>query len=86
MTVYEAHPFYVKPTFWNQFGPRAWQSWVMGLPVPGDEGDRYWPGGYKISEIGPELMRRKGEDYRVASKERLVSERMKGCPFGRSKE
>ena len=58
----------------------------MGLPVPGDKGDRYWPGGYKISEVGPELMRGTGEDYKIASKARLVDERMKRCPFGSRKE
>lgn len=57
----------------------------MGLPVPGDEGDRYWPDGYKISDVGPDFMRGKGKDYKIASKERLVGERMKGCPFGRPK-
>lgn len=86
MTVYEAHPYYVKPTFWNRFEPRAWKSWIMGLPVPGDEGDKYRPSGYKIPELGPEFMRGKGAEYMRASKERLVGERMKGCPFGRPKK
>ena len=58
----------------------------MGLPVPGDEGDKYWPGGYKISDVGPKSMRGKGEDYRRATNEMLVGERMKGCPFGRPKK
>lgn len=58
----------------------------MGLPVPGDEGDKYRPNGYKISEVGPDSMRGKGADYMRASKEKLVDERMKGCPFGRLKE
>ena len=61
-------------------------SWIMGLPVPGDEGDKYSPGGYKISDIGPKAMRGKGEDYRRATNERLVGERMKSCPFGRTKK
>ena len=58
----------------------------MGLPVPGDEGDKYFPGGYKISEVGPDAMRGRGIGYREASKERLVGERIKGCPFGRPKK
>ena len=86
MKVYETHPYYVKPTFWNRFEPRAWFSRMMGLPVPGDEGDKYWPKGYKIGELGPESMRGKGEDYMRDSKEKLVVERMKGCPFARPKE
>lgn len=56
---------------------------ILGLPVPGDEGDKYRPGGYKISEVGPDFMKGKGEDHMSASKEKLVGERMKGCPFGR---
>ena len=58
----------------------------MGLPIPGDKGDKYWPNGYKIHEIGPESMRGKGETYARESKEKLVAERMKGCPFARAKE
>ena len=57
----------------------------MGLPIPGDKGDKYWPRGYKIHEIGPESMRGKGEAYARESKEKLVAERMKGCPFARIK-
>ncbi|CAF9940553.1 MAG: hypothetical protein ALECFALPRED_008712 [Alectoria fallacina] len=86
MTVYETHPWYVKPTVLKRFEPRAWKNWIMGLPVPGDEGDKYRPNGYKIPEIGPDFMRGKGADFMRASKERLVGERMKGCPFGRLKE
>lgn len=56
----------------------------MGLPVPGDGGEEFWPKGYKIHEIGPKSMRGKGEGYVRESRERLVKERMRGCPFGRA--
>lgn len=82
---YVAHPWYVKPNFWNRY-VRAWQSWIMGLPVPGDEGDKYRPSGYKIPEVGPDSMKGQGADYMRASKERLVSERVKRCPFARPSE
>lgn len=58
----------------------------MGLPVPGDEGDKYRPSGYKIPEVGPDSMKGQGADYMRASKERLVSERVKRCPFARPSE
>ena len=86
MTNYEAVPWYIRPTLWNRYGPFAWISWFRGVPVPGDEGDKYWPKGYKIEEVGPRRMRGKGADYWKESKEKLTSERMKGCPFGRSKK
>ena len=58
---------------------------MMGLPVPGDGGKTYWPDGYVIHEVGPESMRGKGEAYMKESRETLVAERMKGCPFARAK-
>ena len=56
---------------------------MMGMPVPGDEGEKYWPNGYSIEEIGPASMRGKGAEYTQKSREKLVVERMKGCPFVR---
>ena len=58
---------------------------MMGQPVPGDDGDKYMPEGYKIHEIGPRSMRGRGESYWRESREGLVEERMKGCPFAKVK-
>ncbi|KAM0794591.1 hypothetical protein BDR22DRAFT_883404 [Usnea florida] len=85
-TTYEAHPWYVKPSLWNRYGPMVWMTWILGLPVPGDEGDRYRPNGYKIPEVGPDSMRGKGVDFMRTSKERLEGQRQRRCPFGRPKE
>lgn len=83
---WETVPWYVKPSIRNRwFKLQSWTSWMMGLPVPGDEGDKYWPKGYKIHEIGPDAMRGKGESYAKESKEKLVAERTKACPFARVK-
>ena len=76
----------MKPTLWNRYGPFAWISRLRGVPLPGDEGEKYWPKGYKIEQIGPVCMRGKGADYWRESKEKLTRERTKGCPFGRSKK
>ena len=54
----------------------------MGLPVPGDEGEKYKPRGYKIGEVGPESMVGKGKESFEVTKERLRKERTGGCPFG----
>lgn len=80
-TKYDAEPFYVKPTIWGRWGPVAWMSWSMGLPLPGDDGDRFFPGGYRISEVGPTKMRGKGGEYVQESCNRLERTRTGGCPF-----
>ncbi|KAL2052501.1 hypothetical protein ABVK25_007061 [Lepraria finkii] len=82
---FEAIPWYVKPTLRNRFGPSAWIFCMSGLPLRGDEGEKYWPRGYKIEQIGPDIMSGKGGEYWRESKERLTRERGRGCPFGRAK-
>ena len=57
----------------------------MGLPVPGDEGDKYWPQGYKTEDVGPKAMRGKGGEYVREEKEKVLEMRARGCPFGRVK-
>ena len=86
MQTWDTVPWYVKPSFWNRWCKvQSWSSWIMGLPIPGDGGDKFWPNGYKIHEVGPEAMRGKGERYVRESKEKLVAERMRACPFARVK-
>ena len=85
MQSYEAVPWYVKPTLWNRYGPRTWMSRIKGLPLPGDDGDKYWPKGFRIEEIGPKMMRGKGAEYARESQEKLARMRMSGCPFARVK-
>ena len=81
----DAAPWYVKPTLWNRFGPWAWMARMMGLPVPGDEGGKYWPKGYKTQDVGPKFTRGKGGDFVKGEKEKMLRMRMAGCPFGRMK-
>ncbi|KAI9764604.1 MAG: hypothetical protein M1840_008334 [Geoglossum simile] len=50
---YRAHPWYIKPTFWARWGVRAWWTWAVGGVVPGDGGERYFPEGYLVEEVGP---------------------------------
>jgi hypothetical protein len=78
---YDADPFYVRPTLWNRWGPSAWLPRLRGLPLPGDDGDTYHPGGYLIPEIGPDAFFGKGKAEADETKARLLKERTGGCPF-----
>lgn len=55
----------------------------MGLPVPGDEGDKYFPKGYIIAEVGPKGFQGKGGEEVKETVERLRRVRTGGCPFGK---
>lgn len=78
---YDALPYYVKPTFFNRWGPGAWISSIMGLPVPGDEDDTYYPNGYKTSEVGPKFFVGKGTEEAAETVKTLKTKRTGGCPF-----
>lgn len=78
---WEGEPFYVKPTFLNRWGPRAWYTWIRGLPIPGDSGDKYYPHGYYIPDVGPKAFEGKGREQLHLTKERLRTERTGQCPF-----
>ena len=55
LTSYIVAPHFVAPTVWNRWGLGAWWSRCLGLPLPGDYGDRFDPKGYSIPELGPRL-------------------------------
>lgn len=78
---YDAAPYYIKPTVWERWQPAAWYSWFLGLPLPGDEGDKYHPQGYKIPDVGPQKMSGKGGDFAKGVVEQLRSTRSGGCVF-----
>jgi hypothetical protein len=78
---YEAHPFYVRPTLWNRWGPPAWPSRFLGLPLPGDDGETYYPHGFSIQEVGPSMFVGKGTAAADETKARLRGVRTGGCPF-----
>ncbi|KAL2006117.1 hypothetical protein VTN00DRAFT_9771 [Thermoascus crustaceus] len=81
VTVWEAAPYYVEPTFWNRWGPTAWLTWALGKPLPGDEGDKYYPSGYNVPDMGPKHFEGKGREYMERQKETMRKERTGGCPF-----
>ncbi|KAI5928172.1 hypothetical protein F4810DRAFT_647277 [Camillea tinctor] len=81
---YTAHPWYVRPTLWSRWGFEAWRTRLWGGVLPGDDGDKYRPDGYRIAEVGPEAQRGKGgaemEKMRARLRERRVAQG--GCPLG----
>ncbi|KAL4936640.1 hypothetical protein BDV06DRAFT_233243 [Aspergillus oleicola] len=81
ITQWDGAPYYVKPTLWNRWGPGAWYTWALGRPLPGDEGDKYHPDGYLISDVGPKYFEGKGRKVQVEGEEKLRGTRTGGCPF-----
>ena len=78
---YLAHPYYVKPGFWNRWGPVSWFVRLCGGDVPGSQGGLYEPEGYKIEEVGPKNMKGKGEREMQEWIEKINVERSHTCPF-----
>jgi hypothetical protein len=81
MSNYLVHPFYNKPGFLNRWGPEAWFVRAAGGYVPGSEGEKFIPQGYKFEEVGPRVMKNKGLDETYAWEKKLSTERPAGCPF-----
>jgi hypothetical protein len=80
--VYKTHPFYVTPTAWGRWGPGAWARWAVGGPLPGDQGDRFGPDGYKVEDVGPPAFVGKGAEWiekDIARGEQVMP--VGKCPF-----
>ncbi|CEN62349.1 hypothetical protein ASPCAL08985 [Aspergillus calidoustus] len=80
-TQWDAAPYYVKPTIWNRWGPAAWYTWALGRPLPGDQGDKYYPNGYNIANVGPKHFEGMGRKSQQEAVEGLKITRTGGCPF-----
>lgn len=78
---WDGAPYYVKPTFWNRWGPHAWMLWALGKPLPGDDGDKYYPQGYSIPDVGPRYFEGKGRTSMNATVEELNTLKASRCPF-----
>jgi len=79
---YLAEPYYLKPTFKNRWGLRAWINRLLGKRNPGDDGNKYFPGGYYIKEVGPSVDAGQGKEWIEADIHRIRTIGAKGCPFG----
>lgn len=80
---YLSHPWYVEPTLMRRWAPTAWFTWIIGRKLPGDEGGKYKPDGYLISEVGPRRTIARGGRFAEAEVQRMKSMRSGGCPFGK---
>lgn len=54
---------------------------MLGRPVPGDEGDKYYPHGYRIADVGPRYFEGKGTKALEETMEELKGRRTGKCPF-----
>ncbi|KAE8404993.1 67 kDa myosin-cross-reactive antigen family protein [Aspergillus pseudonomiae] len=60
VSTWSGAPYYVKPTLSNRWGLSAWFMRLLGLPLPGDEGEKYYPKGFDTAELGPKYFEGKG--------------------------
>ena len=79
---YVSHPWYVKPTLTRRWGLSACLTRLLGRKVPGDDGDKYCPEGYIISQVGPESVRGKGMQDLEIDIGKITTQGVRGCPFG----
>ncbi|KAK2750318.1 hypothetical protein FQN57_003798 [Myotisia sp. PD_48] len=78
---WEGDPYYVKPTLLNRWGPMAWYSRALGRPLPGDDGDKYFPNGFDTADVGPKIFVGKGREHFESTKKKFAAERKGMCPF-----
>ncbi|PNS16494.1 hypothetical protein CAC42_228 [Sphaceloma murrayae] len=80
-TQWTDHPWYVKPTWGRRWSFNAVLLKMVGGKLPGDDGDRFLPGGYKIPEVGPDYQKGKGGKEMEEDMAKLAGRTSSGCPF-----
>ncbi|KAJ3577537.1 hypothetical protein NPX13_g3028 [Xylaria arbuscula] len=78
---YGNYPFYMKPTLWNRWGPKAWAVWLYGGKVPGDNPEEYLSQGYLWTDLGPRNRMGLGVKEMEADIQKLRASARGGCPF-----
>ncbi|KAI1314084.1 hypothetical protein F5Y03DRAFT_336090 [Xylaria venustula] len=78
---YGNYPFYVRPTFWSRWGPKAWALWAYGAKVPGDNPEEYMPQGFLWTDAGPKNRMGLGAKEMEVDVKRMRAARRGGCPF-----
>ncbi|KAI4843621.1 hypothetical protein E4T44_06646 [Aureobasidium sp. EXF-8845] len=69
--IWDSEPWYVEPTFVNRWCLQSWLDWAAGRPIPGDEGDKYFPQGFKSSVIGPAFLAGRGLEQAAKDEEQI---------------
>jgi hypothetical protein len=78
---YLVEPYYLKPTFWNRWGPEGWLTRALGGNLPGSAGEKLKSDGFLFEDLGPAARAGKRAEDTSAWEARLKRERPSGCPF-----
>lgn len=78
-------PWYIQPTFWSKWGPRALLVRTLGGKLPDSRRDRYEPQGYSLMTIGPEPQKGKGIEEMKSDMEVIKARGVATCPFSQAK-
>ncbi|KAI0975137.1 hypothetical protein F4678DRAFT_419405 [Xylaria arbuscula] len=78
---YGNYPFYVRPTLWSRWGPKAWALWAYGAKVPGDNPEEYMPQGFLWTDAGPRNRMGLGAKEMEIDVQRMRAAKRGGCPF-----
>ncbi|KAI1819140.1 hypothetical protein F4861DRAFT_166897 [Xylaria intraflava] len=78
---YGNFPFYIKPTLWNRWGPKAWAIWLYGGKLPGDNPEEFMPQGYLWTDLGPRNRMGLGAAEMEVDVKRMTASNRGGCPF-----
>ncbi|KAK7606023.1 hypothetical protein JOL62DRAFT_560556 [Phyllosticta paracitricarpa] len=76
---WQNEPWYLEPTFFNRWGPKAWFRWAMGRPYPAV--GKYGSEGFDIQRVGPAKFDGKGLSEIEKTKSMLMAQGRSGCPF-----
>jgi hypothetical protein len=74
-------PWYIEPTIWNKWGPRATLYRIFGGKPAGTGGDRFYPQGYDLNTIGPKPFEDRGKEEMAATVRYLKARGAASCPF-----
>lgn len=78
---YLSYPWYVKPTLSKRWGPKSWITRLLRRKLPGDDGNKYLPGGWTPAEIGRKALSGMGIKSMDEDRKQLISRKRGGCPF-----